>query len=70
MPSIVRANRDMYNLYWDSTIRNGKIVIKLAKEAPAPTATNTAGKAQHINVDDEANKDKKLADLSFMIITS
>ena len=45
-------------------------MIKLAKEAPAPTATNTAGKAQHINVDDEANKDKKLADLSFMIIRS
>jgi hypothetical protein len=42
-------------------------VIKLAKDAPAPIATNNAGKAQHIKVEEEANKDKKLADLWFII---
>lgn len=61
---ITNANRVMYNLYWDKTIKNGKTVIRLAKEAPAPTTTNNEGSAQHIKVDDEANKDKIFADLS------
>ena len=43
-------------------------MIKLAKDAPAPIATNNAGKAQHIRVEEEANKDKKLAVLSFIIV--
>ena len=64
---ITNANIVMDNLYWDKTIKNGKTVIKLAKEAPAPIAINNAGSAQHIKVDDEANKDKKFADLSCII---
>ncbi len=43
------------------------MVIKLAKVAPAPKATNNAGRAQQTSVDEEANKEKKLADLSHMI---
>jgi len=46
------------------------MVIKLAKVAPAPRATNKAGSAQQTNVDEEANKEKKLADLSYMIRVS
>ena len=46
------------DLYCERTIRNGNTVIRLANAAPAPKATNNAGNAQHINVDDEANKDK------------
>ena len=42
-------------------------MVKLAKDAPAPIDTNNAGKAQHIRVEEEANKDKKLAVLSFII---
>ena len=38
-----------------------KLVIKFAKEAPAPITTNNEGSAQHIKVDDEANKDKKFS---------
>ena len=64
---ITEANIVMDNLYWDKTIKNGKTVIKLAKEAPAPIAINNEGSAQHIKVDDEANKDKKFADLSCII---
>ena len=64
---ITNANIVMDNLYWDKTIKNGKTVIKLAKEAPAPITINSEGSAQHIKVDDEANKDKKFADLSCII---
>lgn len=47
-------------------IKNGNTVIRLAKLAPAPKATNTAGKAQQISVDDDANNEKKFEVLSFM----
>jgi len=57
----------MYILSSESTIRNGKTVTKLARDAPAPIATNNEGSAQHINVDEEKNKDKKLIDLLFII---
>jgi hypothetical protein len=57
-------------LYCDRTIRKGKTEIKLAKVAPAPRATNKAGSAQQTNVEEEANKEKKLADLSYMIRVS
>jgi hypothetical protein len=57
-------------LYCDRTIRKGKTVIILAKVAPAPRATNKAGSAQQTNVEEEANKEKKLADLSYMIRVS
>ena len=62
-----RANNVICSLYCDKTTRKGKTVIKLAKVAPAPRATNKAGSAQQTNVDEEANKEKKLADLSYMI---
>ena len=45
-------------------MRKGKTVIKLAKDAPAPIATNIAGKAQQIKVDDDANNDRKFVVLS------
>ena len=64
---VTKANIVMDSLYWDKTIKNGKTVIKLAKEAPAPITINSEGSAQHIKVDDEANKDKKFADLSCII---
>ena len=41
--------------------------MMLAKVAPAPTTINTDGNAQHINVDDDANKEMKLADRSNML---
>ena len=65
-----RANNVICSLYCDKTIRKGNTVIKLAKVAPAPRATNKAGRAQQTNVDEEANKEKKLADLSNMIRVS
>ena len=64
------ANNVICSLYCDKTIRKGNPVIKLAKVAPAPRATNKAGSAQQTNVDEEANKEKKLADLSYMIRVS
>ena len=54
----------MYSLYWDRVIKKGNTVIKLAKDAPAPTTTNNAGNAQHIKVDDEAKSDMKFVVLS------
>ena len=57
----------MVILYWDSTIRKGNIPSKLAKLAPAPSATKIAGRAQHIRVEVEANSEKKLAALSCML---
>ena len=47
-------------------MRNGKTEIKLAKGAPAPIKTNNAGNAQHTRVEEEAKRDKKLAELSFI----
>ena len=41
------------------------MVIRLEKDAPAPSATNIAGKAQQIKVEDDANNEKKLVALSF-----
>ena len=67
MASITKAAIVIWILYWDKTIKKGKIVIKLAKVAPAPRATNKAGIAQQTNVDEEANKEKKFAVLSFII---
>ena len=57
----------MYNLYWDKTIRNGKTVIKFAKEAPAPRTIKREGSPQHIQVDEDASSDKKFADLSCIV---
>ena len=57
----------MYNLYCDKTTRKGKTVIRFAKDAPAPITTNSDGSAQQIKVDDDANRDKKFADLSSIV---
>ena len=65
MTIINNANRVIYILYWDKVIKKGKTVIKLAKETPAPRATNIAGKAQQIKVEDDANNEKKFVALSF-----
>ena len=65
MTIINNANRVIYILYSDKVIKKGKTVIKLAKDAPAPRATNIAGKAQQIKVEDDANNEKKLVALSF-----
>ena len=54
----------MYSLDWDSVIKKGNTVIKLAKDAPAPSTTNIAGNAQHIKVDDEAQSEMKFVVLS------
>ncbi len=54
-------------LYWDSTIKKGNTPSRLAKLAPAPTATKSAGRAQQINVEVEANSEKKLAALSCIL---
>ena len=51
-------------LYWDSTIKKGNTPSRLAKLAPAPRTTKSAGSAQQINVEVEANSEKKLAALS------
>jgi|TARA_B110000967_G_C18606740_1_gene421953 hypothetical protein len=48
-------------------IRKGKVLTRLAKLAPAPMATNTAGRAQHTRVEDEANNEKKLAVFSSIL---
>tara|TARA_B100001250_G_C19399572_1_gene614139 strand:+ start:149 stop:286 length:138 start_codon:yes stop_codon:yes gene_type:complete len=45
-------------------------VIKVAKLAPAPNATNSAGSAQHISVEEDAKSERKLADLSFTFISA
>ena len=49
-------------------IKKGNAVIKLAKLAPAPSATKIAGKAQQINVDEDANNEKKFEVLSSITI--
>ena len=59
----------MYSLYWDSVIKKGNTVIKLAKDAPAPSTTNIAGNAQHIKVDDEAKSEMKFVVLSSIYLT-
>ena len=41
--------------------------MKLAKLAPAPNMTNTAGRAQQKSVDDDVNNEKILTKLSFII---
>ncbi len=52
----IKARMEIYTLYLEIIISWGKIFTIDAKVAPAPTATKIAGKAQHINVDDDASK--------------
>lgn len=56
-------------LYWDRVTKKGKVPTRLAKLAPAPKLTNKAGKAQQINVEVEANKEKKLAFCVFRLLS-
>ena len=57
---------ELYKFYIEiKLLKKGKTVIKLAKDAPAPSATNIAGKAQHIKVEEDANNEKKFVALSF-----
>ena len=55
----IKVKIDMYILYLEISISSGKIFTIEAKVAPAPRATKIAGKAQHINVDDDASKARK-----------
>ena len=55
---ITNATREISILYCDKTIKNGKVLTKLAKDAPAPRAINSAGRAQQIKVEDDASKEK------------
>ena len=55
---ITNAKSVIEILYCDRVIKKGATLIKLAKVAPAPKVTNTAGNAQQIKVDVEANKEK------------
>ena len=62
-----KANNVNSILYTDNVIKNGKTLMKLAKLAPAPNMTNTAGRAQQKSVDDDVNNEKILTKLSFII---
>lgn len=66
MTIMTSAKIDMLILYFDMVIKNGKTVMRLAKLAPAPSKTKIAGKAQHIKVDEEVNKEKIFIALSFI----
>ena len=54
-------------LYTETVIKNGIVDTILAKVAPAPTATNSAGNAQQKRVVDDAMRANTLAGLSFII---
>ena len=60
------AAREICTLYCDTTIRNGNTLNKLAKLAPAPKVTNSAGSAQQSSVEVDANSEKMFAERSFM----
>lgn len=64
---VIKAKIDIITLYFEIVIKKGKNVSKLAKLAPAPSNTKTAGSAQQINVDVDANKEKKFIVLLFKI---
>jgi len=43
--------------------------MRFAKAAPAPNATNPAGKAQQTRAEEDAKREKKLAGLSFILFS-
>ena len=47
---------DISTLYCEIIISCGKLLVKVANVAPAPIATNIAGIAQHINVEDDTTR--------------
>ena len=62
------------SLYLDNIIKNGKLDNTPAKTAPAPNATNRAGKAQQIRVPKLVNKlrdgsIKFFTDIGFILCT-
>ena len=63
----INATSEIKTLYLDKIGKNGNRLIRVAKLAPAPIRIKAAGNAQQIRVDDEANKDRRLADLSFTV---
>ncbi|MAJ86513.1 MAG: hypothetical protein CMK28_00550, partial [Porticoccaceae bacterium] len=54
---------EIYILLCDNATEKGKIVIKLANDAPAPNTTKNVGRAQHMRVADDANRERKFAEL-------
>ena len=62
--NIRRDTKVIETLYFEITTKKVNIEMMLAKVAPAPITINTEGSAQHIKVDEDANKDMKLADRS------
>ena len=70
MTIIANATIVIANLYWERIIKKGKTLKKFAKLAPAPSKINSAGRAQHIRVDEDAKRLKKFAVLSFIFETS
>lgn len=70
MTIIANATIVIANLYWERIIKKGKTLKKFAKLAPAPNKINSAGRAQHIRVDEDAKRLKKFAVLSFIFETS
>ena len=57
----------MQILYLEIIISSGKTFTIDARVAPAPRLTNKAGRAQHINVDDEARRDRSPKPLDSLI---
>jgi hypothetical protein len=56
-------------LYIDKVIKNGAEEIRLAKVAPAPSITKSAGRAQQISVEEAANKENRFTALSFTTVS-
>lgn len=46
----------VHSLYFDNATSHGTALTILASAAPAPSVTNNAGRAQHINVPSEVNR--------------
>ena len=63
----INATSEIKTLYLDKIGKNGNRLIRVAKLAPAPMRIKAAGNAQQIRVDDEANKERRLAALSFTL---
>ena len=56
-------NELIYLLYCETVTKKGNAVMRLAKLAPAPMTTNSAG-AQQIRVDEDAKREIRLVALS------
>tara|TARA_B110000858_G_scaffold188351_1_gene233764 strand:+ start:205 stop:441 length:237 start_codon:yes stop_codon:yes gene_type:complete len=56
MVNIIKVKTEMYILYFEIIINCGKKFTTEARVAPAPIATKSEGKAQHINVDEDVRR--------------